>query len=203
MLVHPAHNLHYVDGSTVWAGVIPMAVIGVSRAFQIDLTPYLNEYGLEIYNKLQKASIAEVLGLYPGLTWAQMAKPEYQTPESVPLYVEVVNQLIMGTGGTPTAPLLIAQGANGELEGTSGTKPGIGRGDGVMIAGDVRTLARDYCQRGVAVQYNQYDLLAHVEAAAPWIATAVPWLSARFAGKAAPKNCSHIASGNPLDPVGP
>jgi hypothetical protein len=203
VLVHPAHNLHYVDGSTVWAGVIPMAVIGVSRAFQIDLTPYLSEYGLQIYNKLQKASIAEVLGLYPGLTWAQMAKPEYQTPESVPLYVEVVNQLIMGTGGTPTAPLLIAQGANGELEGTSGTKPGIGRGDGVMIAGDVRTLARDYCQRGVAVQYNQYDLLAHVEAAVPWIATAVPWLSARFAGKAAPKNCSQIAPGNPLDPVGP
>jgi hypothetical protein len=203
VLVHPAHNLHYVDGSTVWAGVIPMAVIGVSRAFQIDLTPYLSEYGLQIYNKLQKASIAEVLGTYPGLTWAQMAKPEYQTPESVPLYVEVVNQLIMGTGGTPTAPLLIAQGANGELEGTSGTKPGIGRGDGVMIAGDVRTLARDYCQRGVAVQYNQYDLLAHVEAAVPWIATAVPWLSARFAGKAAPRNCSQIAPGNPLDPVGP
>ena len=61
----------------------------------------------------------------------------------------------MGTGGTPTAPLLIAQGAGGELEGTSGGPPGIGPGDGVMIAGDVRTLARDYCQRGVAVQYDE------------------------------------------------
>ena len=80
VLVDPAHNLHYVEGSTVWAGVIPMSVIGISRAFHVDLTPYLNEYGLQLYNKLQRASIETVLGEYPGLTWAQMAKPEYQTP---------------------------------------------------------------------------------------------------------------------------
>ncbi|HEV7398686.1 MAG TPA: lipase family protein [Solirubrobacterales bacterium] len=202
VLVDPAHNLHYVDGSGVWAGVTPMAVIGISRAFHIDLTPYLNGYGLQVYEKLQKASIGEVLGQYPGLTWAQMAKPDYQTPESIPLYVQVANQLIMGTGGTPTAPLLIAQGANGELEGTSGTKPGIGPGDGVMIAGDVRTLAREYCARGVAVQYHQYDALAHIETAAPWLATALPWLSARFVGQPAAQNCSNIAPGNPLTPIG-
>lgn len=201
VLVDPAHNLHYVDGSSIWAGVIPMSVIGVSRAFQIDLTPYLNEYGLQIYNKLQKTSIAEVLGQYPGLTWAQMAKPEYQTPESVPLYVQVVNQLIMGTGGTPTTPLLISQGANGELEGTPGNKPGIGKGDGVMIAGDVRTLAREYCARGVKVKYDQYDLLAHIETAVPWLTTSMAWLNDRFAGKAAPQNCSGIAPGNPLTPI--
>jgi hypothetical protein len=202
VLADPAHNLHYVDGSAVWAGVIPMAVIGISRAFHIDLTPYLNDYGLQIYDKLQKASISEVLAQYPGLTWAQMAKPEYQTPESVPPYVEVANQLIMGTGGTPTAPLLIAQGADGVLEGTGGDKPGIGPGDGVMIAGDVRTLARDYCARGVAVQYQQYDAFAHIETAAPWLAGTLPWLSARFAGKAAPQDCASIAPGNPLTPIG-
>ncbi|HYC80360.1 MAG TPA: lipase family protein, partial [Solirubrobacterales bacterium] len=94
VLVDPAHNLHYVDGSTLWAGVMPMAVIGVSRAFDIDLTPYLSEYGKGLYDKLQDASIVEVLGQYPGLTWAQLAKPEYATPESIPLYVETVNQLI-------------------------------------------------------------------------------------------------------------
>jgi hypothetical protein len=202
VLADPAHNLHYVDGSGVWAGVIPMAVIGISRAFQIDLTPYLSDYGLQVYEKLQKASIGEVLGHYPGLTWAQMAKPEYQTPESIPLYVGVANQLIMGTGGTPTAPLLIAQGANGELEGTSGDKPGIGPGDGVMIAGDVRTLAREYCARGLTVQYRQYDAFAHIETAVPWLATALPWLSARFAGQPAPQNCLDIAPGNPLTPIG-
>jgi hypothetical protein len=183
-------------------------VVGAARAagpshVHVDLTPYLSEYGLQLYTKLQRASISEVLGQYPGLTWAKMAKPEYQTPESVPVYVEVVNQLIMGTGGTPTMPLLIAQGAGGELEGTSGAQPGIGKGDGVMIAGDVRTLAREYCQRGVAVQYDQYDLFAHIETAVPWIASAMPWLSDRFAGRPAPQDCSGIAPGNPLTPIAP
>ncbi len=203
VLADPAHNLHYVDGSLVWAGVIPMSIIGVSRAFHIDLTPYLNAYGLQLYNKLQKASISEVLGMYPGLTWAQLAKPPYATPESVPVYVETVDRLIMGSSGTPTAPLLIAQGANGILEGTSPAQPGIGPGDGVMIAGDVRTLAREYCARGVAVDYSEYPLFAHIETAVPWIAGAIPWLAERFAGKAAPQDCAGIAPGNPLTPIGP
>jgi secretory lipase len=201
VLVDPAHNLHYVEGSLSWAGVMPMAIIGVSRAFHIDLTPYLSEYGASLYAKLEKASIAEALAHYPGLTWAQLAKPEYPTPESIPVYVNVVNQLIMGTGGTPTAPLFIGQGALGELEGTPGNKPGIGEGDGVMIAGDVRSLAREYCERGDQVLYNQYPL-GHVTAAVPWVTAAVPWLEARFAGAAAPQNCGSIEPGNPLTPIG-
>jgi hypothetical protein len=201
VLADPAHNLHYVDGSELWAGVIPMAVIGISRAFHIDLTPYLSEYGRQLYDKLQKASISEVLGRYPGLTWAQLAKPAYREPESIPIYVRVVNRLIMGRRGTPAVPLLIAQGAGGELEGTSGEQPGIGPGDGVMIAGDVRTLARQYCHRGVSVQYRQYQQLAHVETAVPWLASAMPWLEARFAGMPAPQNCAQIPPGNPLKPI--
>jgi hypothetical protein len=200
VLVDPAHNLHYVEGSLSWAGVIPISIIGVSRAFHIDLTPYLSEYGKQLYAKLEKASITEVLAQYPGLTWAQMAKPEYPTPESIPVYVHTVNQLIMGTGGTPTTPLLIGQGALGELEGTAGDKPGIGEGDGVMIAGDVRTLARQYCAQGDKVQYDQYPL-GHVTTAVPWIATAVPWLAARFAGSTAPQNCASIEPGNPITPI--
>ena len=202
VLVDPAHNLHYVEGSTVWAGVIPMSVIGVSRAFHVDLTPYLNEYGLQLYNKLQRASIETVLGEYPGLTWAQMAKPEYQTPESVPVYVEVVNQLIMGSRGTPNMPMFIGQGNGGELEGTAGNKEGIGPGDGVMIAGDVRSLAREYCARGVPVQYKEYQHLSHVPSATVWLGEADSWLAARFAGLSAPQNCSSIAPGNLLAPIG-
>jgi Secretory lipase len=111
-----------------------------------------------------------------------------------------VNQLIMGTGGTPTAPLFIGQGALGELEGTSGDKPGIGEGDGVMIAGDVRSLAREYCERGDKVEYTQYPL-GHVSAAVPWVTAAIPWLAARFAGSPPPENCASIEPGNPLTPI--
>ncbi|MGO4260964.1 lipase family protein [Lysobacter sp. TAB13] len=201
VLVHPAHNLHYVDGSAVWAGIMPMAIVGVSRSFQVDLTPYLNDYGKQLSERLKKASIINVLAQYPGLTWASIAKPEYATPERIPVFVELANDLIMGTGGTPSAPLLIRQGAGGELEGTLGNKPGIGRGDGVMIAGDVRTLARDYCSRGVKVQYGQSELLSHVGAAAVWIPETLVWVNDRFAGRTAPQNCANIAPGNPLDPI--
>jgi len=202
VLVDPAHNLHYVSASEEWAGVIPMGLIGTARAFHVDLKPYLSEYGLELYEKLQKASIIQVLGRYPGLTWEELAKPEYANPESIPVYVESANELIMGTGGTPTAPLLIAQGAGGEREGTNGEQPGIGPGDGVMIAGDVRTLAREYCERGVQVQYDEHPKLAHVETALPWMLSTLSWLHARFAGEPAPQDCATIAPGNPLTPIG-
>lgn len=202
VFVDPAHNVRYINGSLLWSGVMPIGLIGIARAFHINLKPYLNEYGLQLFEKLQKASIVEVLGEYPGLTWEDMAKPQYANPESVPPYVKAANQLIMGTGGTPAEPLLIGQGAGGELEGTSGDQPGIGPGDGVMIAGDVRTLAREYCERGVTVQYDEYDPLAHLEAAGPWLAAALPWLEARFAGTPAPQDCSGIAPGNALTPIG-
>jgi hypothetical protein len=200
VLVDPAHNLHYVEGSLSWAGIMPMAIVGVSRAFHIDLTPYLSAYGKELVTKLAKASIVNVIAQYPGLTWAQLAKPEYPTPESIPVYVHTVNQLIMGTRGTPTVPLQISQGALGELEGTAGNKPGIGEGDGVMIAGDVRSLARQYCNKGTKVQYSQY-LLGHIGTAVPWIAEAMTWMNNRFLGLPAPQNCSSIEPGNSLAPI--
>lgn len=201
VLVSPAHNLHYVEGSTIWAGVMPMAIIGASRAFGVDITPYLSAYGMKVYNKMKKASIAEVLGAYPGLKWKQLAKPEYATPEDVPVYVEIVNQLIMSAGGSPTTPMFIGQGAKGELEGTPGNKPGIGPGDGVMIAGDVRSLARSYCEDGTKVQYRQYDNASHVGAMLAFLPSATTWLRQRFAGVAAPENCASIAPGNSLAPI--
>ena len=73
--------MRYVEGSTIWAGVIPMSVVGVSRSFQINLAQFLTEYGLQLYNKLQKASIVEVLGAYPGLTISQLVKAEFLPPE--------------------------------------------------------------------------------------------------------------------------
>jgi hypothetical protein len=202
VLVDPDHNLRYVDGSRVWAGIIPMAVIGVARAYHVSLTPYLSAYGKRLYTKLRRASILQVVGAYPGLTWRQLAAPRYRTPESVPAYVTIVNQLIMGSRGTPTVPLFIGQGANGELEGTPGNKPGIGAGDGVMIAGDVRSLAREYCARHVPVEYQQYGSLDHLTSALPWLAGAAAWLAARFAGWPPPQDCARIAPGNSLAPIG-
>jgi hypothetical protein len=201
VLVEPAHNLKYVEGSSSWASIIPMALDGLSRAYHLDLTPYLTEYGQELLVKDQHDSITNEEKV-PGLTWSQLAKPEYPTPESIPIFVRTANKLIVGRKATPTVPFLIGQGNGGEeFEGTPGNKPGIGPGDGVMIAGDVRTLAREWCSRGVAVQYTEYQHLGHIEGAGPWLAEAAAWLPGRFAGLAAPQDCAEITPGNSLAPI--
>jgi hypothetical protein len=203
VLVDPAHNLSYVDGSSIWAGIIPMAVIGIARGFHIDITPYLNSYGRQLFSSLQKASIANVLGQYPGLTFAQLVKPQYANPASIPVLVKVENELNAGRLGSPTVPMFIGQGADGTLEGTPGNKPGIGPGDGVMVAGDVRTLARDFCASGTAVDYTQYDALSHISTFPVWTPAALAWLGGMFAGGQAPNDCAQIAPGNSLAPVRP
>ena len=218
LLVHPAHNLHYVDGSLGWAGVMLMALVGITRAFenQKEFRNYLSTSstfrcwakanGTKLFDDMQTKSIINVLGQYAGLTWEDLAKPEYPTPESIPLYVECVNKLIMGTGGDPhgatkpTIPLFIGQGANGVPEGTPGNKPGIGPGDGVMIAGDVRTLARGYQKRGATVWYEQYDELSHISSLFLWLPNSITWIKQRFAGDPPPQSAS-IDPGNPLDPI--
>jgi hypothetical protein len=203
VLVDPAHNLTYVDGSSIWAGIIPMSIIGIGRGFKINIKPYLSSYGLQLYNSLQSASIANVLGQYPGLTFAQLVKPQYANPASIPILVKVENELNAGSLASPTVPMFIGQGANGILEGTPGNKPGIGPGDGVMVAGDVRTLARDFCASGTAVDYTQYNALSHISTFPGWAPAALTWLNSRFAGSQAPNDCSQIPPGNSLAPVKP
>jgi hypothetical protein len=97
--------------------------------------------------------------------------------------------------------MFIGQGANGVIEGTPGNKPGIGPGDGVMIAGDVRSLARQFCASGTAVDYTQYNALSHTTSVPAWAPAALAWLDERFAGLSAPNDCSSIAPGNSLAPA--
>ncbi|MFI1105881.1 lipase family protein [Streptomyces melanogenes] len=204
LLVDPAHNLKYVDGSLVWTGVIPMAVIGVSRSYDIDLKSYLNSYGLSVYKDLERGSIVDALGRYPGLTWKKMAKPEYANPNSIPAFVTAMNKLNLGSAGTPAVPGFIGQGDGGVLEGTFSNRPGIGTGDGVMVAGDVRSLARQYCATGgSAVKYSQYEVLSHTGATLAWAPAALGWLNDRFAGRTAPSDCGRISGGNSLAPEEP
>lgn len=199
ILVDPAHNLTYVGGSTVWAGVIPMAIIGISRSYHVNLTQYLNAYGKSVVAKLQKASISAALGTYPGLTWRKIARPAYANPNTIPVYVKSVNKLIMSRNGTPSAPMFMGQGTGGQIEATQASKK-YGDGDGVMIAGDVRTLARTYCRRGVRVEFTQYPL-SHFTSVPLWLPQAYSWILDRFAGKTAPSSCGSIAPGNSIAPA--
>ena len=172
---------------------------GSARSFHVDLTPYLSDYGKKLQTKLQKAPITAVLGQYPGLTWKKLAKPRYSTPEKVPVFVKIANKLIMGQHKAPTSPMFIGQGTGGIIEGTKNSKE-YGAGDGVMVAGDVRSLARKYCGKGVTVKYQQYPL-SHFTAVAQWLPAAYAWMLDRYAGKTAPSSCGSIKPGNPLTPL--
>ncbi|MFD5654041.1 lipase family protein [Streptomyces sp. NPDC127039] len=204
LLVAPAHNLKYTDGALMWNGVIPMAVIGVARAYDIDIKPYLSEKGLKVYDELEYGSIVDALGHYPGMTWKALVKPEYKDPNSIPAFTEAVNKVNLGQAATPTVPGFIGQGNAGWLEGTYNNPPGIGTGDGVMVAGDVRALARQYCATGNApVKYEQYNALSHLGAMPYWTPRAMDWLDDRFADKPAPTSCGTIPPGNSLAPEVP
>jgi hypothetical protein len=200
VLVDPIHNLRYVSGSVVWGGVIPMAAIGLARAYGVDLTPYLSSYGRSVFSNLQNASLIEALPSYPGLTWQPLVKPQYHNLDSIPPLVTIANEVDLGLAPSPTIPGLVGQGDDGILDGTFSDLPGIGTGDGVMVAGDVRALMRQYCASGDAITYNQYNLLDHALTVVPWAVTAITWLAGRFAGQAAPSNCNQIAPGNSLAP---
>ncbi|MFT4049281.1 MAG: lipase family protein [Solirubrobacterales bacterium] len=202
VLVDPDHNLPYVGGTSIWAGVAPMALIGVARSYGINLDPYLNDYGKTMLPKVQNASIINVLGQYAGLKWTDYTKPQYADPHSIPAYVAAANKVIMGTGGTPKIPMLVGQGTGGELEGTPAS-PIYGKGDGVMIAGDVRTLLRGYCSKGVKIQYNEYAG-SHITSALQWLPQAIDWTFDRFGlfgSLTVPNNCSSIKPGNSLAPI--
>lgn len=203
VLVHPAHNLPYVEGTSIWAGVAPMALIGIARSYDIDLAPYVSATGAQLLAKLNKASIVNVLAQYSGLKWTDLVKPQYANPNSIPEFVASANKVIMGTGGTPKVPMQITQGVAGEMEGTPGDKPGIGKGDGVMIAGDVRTLSRSYCGKGVKVKYSE-PALSHFGTMAVWLPEAISWTFDRFSllgPWTIPSNCSSIKPGNSLAPL--
>ena len=64
LLVHPAHNLHYVEDTWFWGGVMLMALVGISRAFDVDFRPYLSANGVKLFNGMQTKSIINVLGQY-------------------------------------------------------------------------------------------------------------------------------------------
>ncbi|KQB87396.1 lipase family protein [Corynebacterium lowii] len=188
VLVNPENNINYVSGSVLWAPIQLMAIAGLARSYDLDLDPYLSDFGRFMVNRVEKAAITEVHGTAPGLTWESLMKPEYANPRSIPGLGEVLDKVNMHLGPNPTVPFYYATGTAGDIVGTPGNKPGIGPGDGVMIAGDSKVLADKYCEGGAAVQYEELPL-DHMGTAVPWYVKSAGWLFDRFDGKAAPSTC--------------
>lgn len=187
--VYLAHNLPYISGSTDWAGVIPALIVAYQRAYGLDTSSFLSDYGAELVQQVSNQCIADFAADYPGLTDADMVKAPYTSLLDVPEVVAAINDNIMGSTGTPSTPIFLAVGHSDPI------------GDTIMVTADVEGLAHEYCGRGVDVQYAQYDGLTHGEAFAPFEAQGLQFLTERFAGGPTHSNCAGIGVGNSLAPT--
>jgi hypothetical protein len=182
-----AHNMTYINGTADWSGVLPATLVGLARAFGVDMDSYLSSYGEELAAQVESACIGSFEGAYPGLTVQQLLKPQYSNPFTIPALVKIINTLIMGsTPGNPTGPLFMAVG---NADGT---------GDGIMVVADVEALAHEYCGQGVGVQLNVYQGDDHEEAAVQFEPAAVTFLEARFAGLPFVSGCASIPAGDSI-----
>lgn len=184
-----AHNLSYINGSQGWSGVIPAVLVGIGRAFKLDIAKYASAYGIKVARQVQDECINSFFGNYPGLTIQKLLKRRYQNFLAIPQIARITNHLEMTTSGTPNGPLLVGVGNSD------------GTGDGVMIARDVQELAHTYCQRGVSVQFKEYDGQDHTGAAIQFLPAAVAWVTERLSGVPATNGCGSIAAGNSLAPL--
>ncbi|CAB4719871.1 MAG: lipase [Actinobacteria bacterium] len=175
-----AHLLAYIDGSMIWAGAIPLGLVGLARAYDIDLDRYTNAYGKSVVAAVQDQCIGDVIGAYPGLTFADLMKPRFSTFTSIPPLLRVRRQVVMGRAGTPTTPLFFAVA---KLDDT---------GDGIVVTQDVADLAADYCGRGVSVRYQQYTGLEHITGMVAFVPDALTWINAQFADTGGQDGCSGL-----------
>lgn len=177
--VNLKHNLHYVNGSAAWSDVMPAAMIGIARANHLRLGKYLSTYGKKIVAAESHQCIGQFEGKYPGLTIKKLMKPKYQHLLQVPVFHRLMNKLIMGRApGHPQEPMYIVAGKSDST------------GDGVMVEKDEAQLAAHYCKEGVKVDFAELQGLDHDNAGASFLTSAVPYLTARFNGTAAPSTCA-------------
>lgn len=185
-----AHLFAYINGDAVYSSVDPGMLLGLARAYHLNLAPYLSSYGAKLVKAESHACIQSVFGDYPGLTYQRLFKPKYQDFMRIKRFARILNDQIMGSvPGHPRTPFLMGVG---NVDGT---------GDGVMRADDVEALAHEYCRQGVAVQFKEYKGASHVTAGAYFEPATGPFLQERFAGVPFHGNCASIGAGNSLAPL--
>jgi hypothetical protein len=185
-----AHLFAYVNGDASNSSTMPGILLGLARAYHLDLSPYLSSYGASLVQAEQDVCITSEFGRWPHLTYQKLLKPAYQNIFKVPAFIKMFNEQLMGTApGRPRAPMLMG---NGNAD---------GKGDGVMRADDVRSLAREYCKQGVRVLYNEYQGAQHAYSGGFFEPSTGPFLQDRLNGAPFYGNCPYIKPGNAISPL--
>ena len=172
----------YIDGSSQYSIAIAGMLLGLSRAYGIDLDQpaYLSTLGHQVVARIGQSCMASAFGTQTVTMRQLLATGGGLSTE--PTLESIVAAQTMGDAGIPREPLLMAVGKSDAT------------GDGAMVAADVASLAAKYCSEGVPVEFQQYAGLAHEEAAALFEPQTGPFLQARFAGAPPVDDCTLVAS---------
>jgi hypothetical protein len=176
--VNYSHMFSYINGTTEFSAAIPGMLLGLARAYHLNLSDYLSAYGKRVVLSEGQGCMTELFGKYPGLTMAKLMKPKYRDLLHVPIFARILAAQTMGTARThPRAALFMAVG-NAD-----------GHGDGVMSAGDVQALAHRYCKEGVPVLFQEYRGVSHQAGGAFFEPQTGAFLTARLNGAPYLTNC--------------
>jgi hypothetical protein len=185
-----AHNLDYIDGSRTWSGIMPGILVGLGRAYGVDLSPYLSRYGTRLTNHVAGECIGSFNGAYPHLRMRQLLRRRFDGYRAVAPLRRIVNRLIMGSvAGHPHVPVLLVAGRSDPT------------GDGVMVTRDVQGLAHEYCRQGVHLSFTVLRGDKHGTAGVKFANMSAQFLAGRFAGLPFRGNCATIGHGNSLRPI--
>ena len=175
------HLLSYADGTDEYAAAIPAMLLGLSRAYDVDLSKYLSSYGVKVVRAESTGCMPDLFGKWPGLTMAKILKPQYRDWKHVPAIARMLRQQTMGSyPGHPSTSTPIYMGVGNSD----------GKGDGVMDASDVKALADQYCKQGVTVKFDEYTGAPHEAGGAFFEPQTGPFLQERFAGVPFLGNCT-------------
>jgi hypothetical protein len=177
--VNDFHLFDYANGTSEYAAAIPAMLLGLSRAYHVDLSRYLSSYGAKVVRAESTGCMPDLFGRWPGLTVTKVLKPQYRDWKHVPALARMLRGQTMGTApGHPSAPIYMGVGNSD------------GKGDGVMRASDVKALADEYCRQGVPVEFEEYQGASHTTAGAFFEPKTGPFLQERFAGVPFTGNCN-------------
>lgn len=156
-----------------------MAIVGANAAYpEENITSFLNSTGQQAYQQLQQAcTLSGLLG------FAFQKSNSYTTTGKslvdyldMPQYAQLVADQVIGNL-KPSAPVEIESAPN----------------DDVVPNSQNVALAKEWCAKGVTVQYNDIPILSpgftHALGAFTATGDGANWLADRFAGKPATGNC--------------
>jgi pimeloyl-ACP methyl ester carboxylesterase len=166
-----ANNL---DGSLYFA-FLGYSIAALAEGYDLDLTPYLNERGLDTLQTLSGQCTIESVLSFPFTRGADLTVDGRSVPQLIQTepFATIVAEQLIGNGRKPTAPTLVTHSLL----------------DDVVPYAAGRNLARRWCAQGAKVQLATNIVPTHVGGALASYPASFLFLENRFAGRPFANGC--------------